>query len=214
MNIFTPIRYFVILIIFFGVFIRKFSLFFLLLSCSRNNFDSFLKENKTKLDFNSTFQVKTKSSVPLFVLGENISKEQLLKINIKHVKDNNKALDEIKKSIFLIVSQYEFTMAPYPGQITVATNCGTALHPKLNYKNNVYYISSFANERLALSICQGDEYSLIVSTAYFYEPSTNLLLSVDFYQKKNIFNTDPSIFFKDHFKEINNINLSRFKNLF
>jgi hypothetical protein len=187
-----------------GVFILKIFLCFFLLACARNDFDTFLNNN---------FTIKTKSTIPLILLGKNSTGNQLLKINIKHVQNYNDALAEIKKSLFLILSQYEFTMAPYPGQITTAINCGSTFHPKLNYKDNVYYISAYANERLALSICQGDMYSFYVSTTYFFDSSSNQLLTIDYYQNKNGKQEDPIKFFNKYFTNLTNINLSEFKDL-
>ncbi|MFA6238499.1 MAG: hypothetical protein WC635_14290 [Bacteriovorax sp.] len=182
-------------------------------ACSINDFDAFLKSNNVNLNFNGSFTVKSKSSTPLILLGENQSSKQLLKINVRQVKNYAEALAEVKKSIFLIVSQYEFTMAPYPGQITIASNCGLEFHPKLNIINEVYYITAYVNERLALSLCKSDGYSYSVSTAYFHDADKSQLLTVDFYQSKDVPQIASDNFFRINIKNVKNINLAEFSNL-
>jgi hypothetical protein len=193
--------------------IKKLFLIFFLLSCSNSELDNFFKENNVHLSLGDSFLVKTKSLRPLIVLTENSKQNELLKINIKAVKNYEQAFLEAKKTIILIVSQYEFTMAPYPGQITVATNCGTALHPRLIDRGNLNVITAFANVRLALSICEGDDYQYKVATSFFVNSENNQLLIVDYYYNK-LSNEAVSLkFFKDNFKNYKNINLADFKDL-
>lgn len=153
------------------------------------------------------FVIKTKNQQPLLVLAENKSSEEMIKIQIKAVKDYPDAFKEVKKSIILIASQFEFTMAPYPGQITEATNCGNKFKPKLINSNSLSYVAAFSNERLALSICEGDFYKYKTITSFFINESNTQLLVVDYYSKGEVRDNDGARFLSLKFKNYKNINL-------
>lgn len=186
----------------------------LLISCSRNEFDNVLRDHKTTLDFDGRFSVKSVSDKPLIVLGENLQQKELIKIHIKTVSDLAAAKEEVKKSLFLMMGQYEFSLAPYPGQITTAVNCGTDFKPARIEKENVMFIKAYANERLALSICKEDDYFYQIYTSYFLNEDHKQLLLVDYYMEKSAANDDKAAaFFAENFKSLKSIDLKEFASL-
>lgn len=185
-----------------------------LAACSRNEFDNLLRDHKTSLNFDGQFSVKSLTDKPLIILGENQQNKQLLKIHIKPAADLNSARDEVKKSLFLMMGQYEFSLAPYPGQITTAVNCGTDFKPVLIENGPASLIKAYANERLALSICKEDDYFYQIYTSYFFNEDEKQLLTVDYYQPKETAKDALAVnFFSENFKELKTINLKEFSNL-
>lgn len=123
------------------------------------------------------------------------------------------AEEEIKKSLMLILSQYEFTMAPYPGQITAATNCGTTYRPKMFQKDGLSYLRTYANDRMALSICNSDEYKYVLTTSYFLNKENKSLLIVDFYQGHHKDDEKEIRLLRENFNNFRNVDLQTFKNI-
>lgn len=184
---------------------------FLLISCSRNDFDNFLNERKVELSFNGKFNIKSKNENPLILLGESADHQQLIKISAKDVSDKQTALKEVKKTLLLVLGQYEFTLAPYPGQITIAADCGTDRRPSLEKFSDTSFLRAYSNERLALSICKADDYTYVLGTAFFYNSKTHKLISVDFYQQKDHASLAlASDFFSTHFRGWEILDLSGF----
>lgn len=122
-------------------------------------------------------------------------------------------MEEIKKSLVLILSQYEFSMAPYPGQITAATNCGSSFRPKLVREGALTYLKAFANARLALSICASDGYKYNLSTAYFVNKENSILIIADYYQQSPASSGRERKLFNENFKNFKNVDLSPFSTL-
>lgn len=171
-----------------------------------------MNAHKTSLNFHGRFNVKSVGDSPLIALGENADKNELIKINIKSSPDINAASEEVRKSLFLIMGQFEFNLAPYPGMITTAANCGNEFKPVVVQFEKISAIRAFANQRLALSICKEDDYFYQLYTSYFYNEKEHQLISVDYYQTKN---QNASIsankFFLDNFKELHNIDLNSYQ---
>lgn len=197
-----------------GKFIKYILLCLLIISCAaKNEYDDFFSTQNIPLNFNSEFQVRSKSLTPLLILGENSTKTELLKVHIKPIKDSQNAMEEIKKSLVLILSQYEFSMAPYPGQITAATNCGTTFRPKLVREGRLTYLKAFANARLALSICAADGFNYNLSTAYFVNKENSILIIADFYQQPPASPGKEIKLYNENFKNFKNVDLSPFSPL-
>lgn len=180
-------------------------LFVLFVSCSKSEFDTKLSETGINLKFEKEFQLKSYNQFPFILIGENTKNSSQLKIQIKKVKSLDEANDEVKKAIFLTNSQYEFSLAPYPGQITDAASCGKSKKPSANKFSNINIIKKYTNSRLALSICDTDPSNFIMYTSFFYDKNSSNLIIVDYYVSNEL--SQPALFFKKHFNEFINLEL-------
>jgi hypothetical protein len=186
-------------------------------SCQNKNHpatdvEKFFQENQVKVSLDDSFALKSKSDQLHLILAENKARGELVKVHIKNVKNHNEVIEEIKKTIVLLLSQFEFTIAPYPGQITDAANCGTKYHPRSSQKDGLDFLTMYSNERLALSICDSDDVNYKIETYFYTNLSENQLLIVDYYQNKNGAN-NSSMSMKDVFKNYQNVHLDIFKNI-
>lgn len=175
--------------------------------CSRNKFETELKKRSIPVTFDNFFELKSLSEDPFIIIGENSEKGIVIKINVREIK--NDVDSAVKKNLQQILSQYQFSMAPYPGQLTTALTCGSAKHPQLTEEHGLSILNTFANERLALSICDEDDFVFKVKTAYF-QTSDNKLLIVDLYQKKDDQSKISQQVLGVNFKELKFVSLKPF----
>jgi hypothetical protein len=160
-------------------------LILILSSCSKSEFDNLLDKNNIPLNFDGDFSLKSISTDPFILIGENLKNKDIIKIHTKDINSLEIAKQEIKKNILLIQSQFEFTLAPYPGQITAASNCGEKFKPQISTFQNLNFLNVFANERLALSICDSDIFYYHVLTSFYLDSSKKKLIIVDYYYREN-----------------------------
>lgn len=176
-----------------------------LISCSQSEFDTKLSETGIKSNFNNEFQLKSYNQFPFILIGKDKDDKVQLKIQVKKVKSVEEANAEVNKAVFLTNSQYEFTLAPYPGQITDAANCGVTKKPQKIKVEKFNFIKKYTNERLALSICDTDPSSYTLFTSYFYDKSSSNVIIVDYYVSGET--GDPLAFFSKHFSDLTNLEL-------
>ncbi len=189
-------------------------LFLVFFSCARNDFDQALKQQSLPIDFEGLFTLKSFSPGPFILIGESIENKGLIKINVRPIPNDSTLDKELKKQIVRIASQFQFSMAPYPGQLTQAINCGKRFQPRIIKENKISIIKAFANKRLALSICQSDEFSYDLITAYFLDAKSNQLISVEIYQSNlNSSKWSYGILSK-YFNEYQSVSLDQYESLF
>jgi len=178
-------------------------------SCSqkKTELNKYFEANNIQLKLSDSFELKNISSLQPVIRAEDSSNHRIIKISVKSLADKNSIEEEVKKAILLVATQYEFTMAPYPGQITEATNCGHQFRPVIVKNNNLSFLKLFSNSRLALSICDSDGYTYKTAMAFYKNPSASQLLIVEYFYQADKPET-PEDFLKQNFKNYQNIDIS------
>lgn len=153
-------------------------------SCTRNEFISKFNQYSTETKLKREFEITSSNDLPIILIGKDKDNNQIkfrFFENILPEQLNAK----IKQVIYLYNAQFEFTTAPYPGQITTATNCGTLYRPEFKNLKGLKYIKYFSNARLGLSICDSDEYKYY-QYLFFLKNGKNRFIAVDYYSNKLI----------------------------
>ncbi len=163
------------------------SIFFYLLivtSCQKNIFEQNLKTIFQEADFNGEFNQTSFSSTPFILIGESKNGEKI-KIRNFIFKNDNELMNSIKRVITLYDSQFVFSVAPYPGQITTEIECGSNYKPKKLILKSFTAIRYFSNSRLGLAICNNDKKNY-AQYLFFIKASENNVLAIDLYLEKEV----------------------------
>ncbi len=189
------------------------ALWMLASACTGNKFEEAIHENSLDITFDSFFNLKSVSRDPLIIIGENAEKKLIIKFNIKSLK-NKKPEEEIKRTLIRLLSQYQFSMAPYPGQLTTAIKCGSKYHPQIRELSKISSIVSFTNERLAVSVCDEEVHSYQQTTVFLIDALKKRLIIVDIYQHKELEEFTSQKLLSKYFINSDIVDLSEFNQLF
>ncbi len=157
---------------------------FILLGCSRNEFVSKFNNISSETKLLTEFEISNYNESPFILIGKDKDNNQL-KIRFFENVSKDAVNSKIKQLIYLYNTQFEFTTAPYPGQITTATNCGQLYRPTVKSTKSIKYVAYFANSRLGLTICDSDEYNYY-QYLFFLQNGQNGLIAVDYYSTKSL----------------------------
>lgn len=192
----------------------SFLVLLILAGCSKNSFDSFLEQHGLPLNFEGRFDLVSFNESPAIVVGEERSKKGFIKVKYWKKASLEEAHNEIKNNLVRLASQYQFSMAPYPGQLSTIANCGKEFLPKIVKYEWGAAIYAHANERMALTICQGDIAFYEYSQSFFWDKKGMRLLNIELYQKKGEVIDLNLLFSNKHMVRLTRIDLEKYSPLF
>ena len=176
------------------------------MSCTRNEFVSKFNQLSSENKLKHEFEIINFNDSPIIFVGKD-KENNHIKIRIFENIHPNEFTTKIRQIINLYNSQFEFTTAPYPGQITTATNCGTKFRPIFSKNSGTNYIKYFANIRLGLSICDSDDYRYH-QYLFFLKNGPNSIIAIDYYSNKSL---DENDFYKTTHKLFDNPKLINYE---
>lgn len=187
---------------------------FLLNSCVKNNFDMKLKEYNLPLQFDGNFELVQFSEEPIILLGENSENGNVIKVRIIPINANMDLPNIIKNQLAKTISNYQYSSAPYPGQLSQIVNCGTKKRPILKYFGNFSYMQLYGRDRLGLSICDSDHFTHMSYTSYFLDEKSNRVIVVDLRETIREKNGQLLNLLSHKFSVFKPISLKPYENLF
>ena len=187
---------------------------FFLFSCVKNNFDLKLKEYKLPLNFDSYYELAQLSEEPIIILGENAENGSVIKIKVIPLDAGKEINEVIRNHLARTISNYKFSSAPYPGQLTQIVNCGVTKRPFLNLASQINYMTLYGRDRLGLAICDSDHYTHMSYTSFFLEEKSNRLIEVEFREVKRNKDNQFQVLLREKFINLKAIPLKPFENLF
>lgn len=174
-------------------------------SCLKNDFNSKLSTVST-ISIKKDFEVISFNDDPFILIGKDQFNNHL-KLRLFPNLTNNELEKKINQIILLYNSQFEFTTAPYPGQITTATSCGKQYKPKFIKIKNIEIMRYYATKRFGLAICDTDSFKYF-QYLFFIRNSEKSIFAGDFYSLKDLSENDLSNALTNLFSEANFIKIS------
>ena len=183
-------------------------------SCSKNNFDLKLKEYKLPATFEGYFELAQFSDEPVIMIGENAENGNILKLKILPLTTSMGIHDLVKNQLARTISNYQYSSAPYPGQMTQIIGCGTKRRPTLNYSGDFSYMSLYGRDRLGLVICDSDQYTHMSYTSFYLDEKSNRIVEVEFRQVKRDQSDQYLDFLKNKLSRLKPISLKPYEEMF
>ena len=189
-------------------------LIFFLVSCVKNNFDLKLRDYKLPINFEGYYELVQLSEEPIIILGENAENGNIIKIKIIPLELEKTAEFLIRNHLARTISNYKFSTAPYPGQLTQIVNCGTKMRPILNLTGQFNYMSLYGRDRLGLAICDTDQFTHMSYTSFFLDEKSKRIIEVEFREIKRDKSEQFLVFLKTKFTDLKPISLKPFEGMF
>jgi hypothetical protein len=185
-----------------------------IVSCAKDDPQSKLKEHDLNLPISSSFKIVQISKSPIIFSAEDSIENNFIKIKITPLSKSQRAMDEVKNQVLRTISNYSFSSAPYPGQLTQIINCGKRKKPKLQHFGNFSLMVLYARDRFGLSICDSDSFSHMSYTSFYLDEKLNRMIEIEYRQNFRNRSDQYFKFFNRNFLNLKPISLRSIDALF